>query len=369
MIEKIDKKIVNFFVDKGFKFSEGFPLVRSKNKHSYNFSPIINLLEKYINKDSNKEIYIQNCYRDIYPQQLYNPFAQTVNRVVSIHSYNEETTIYELQNLIIEFLSEMEIDLGNVYFLVPDLSDFHQHLHREKNILYLRNNSSRLKCKLPLYGEHYYYRILYHYNNGMITLANFVLVNYKCNGKFSIDSVIYPNRLEMIINRDDSIKYNFSKALISQIDLLSKPSQNLILGNMFGIMCFLSENVGMSSKSTGYIVKKLFKQILDELYTNSKLDQSYINLIVAEFRKEYQNDFSTAVENYIKNIVNKKSKYFNNTLLTNKEYLETTMGISKRVIDFWCGNLDDFQNKKSTIAYHFDIKENTIFDPVADFNH
>lgn len=103
----------------------------------------------------------------------------------------------------------------------------------------------------------------------MVTVANFVLVNYQ-KKNFQLDSVIYPERIKMIMDDGDFL-YDLKiyekcrdEFFIKIID--DKRMFNFVLGNLNAID-HLRRLVFESNNKQGYTLKRLEKELFQECLT------------------------------------------------------------------------------------------------------
>lgn len=111
--------------------------------------------------------------------------------------------------------------------------------------------------------------MIYAYKGGVVTVANFVLVNYQ-KKNFQLDSVIYPERIKMIMDDGDFL-YDLKiyekcrdEFFIKIID--DKRMFNFVLGNLNAID-HLRRLVFESNNKQGYTLKRLEKELFQECLT------------------------------------------------------------------------------------------------------
>ncbi len=78
-------------------------------------------------------------------------------------------------------IDELGLNETDIYYIIPDDATVvalfgDNQIPEEKTIVIDKN---RLVCKLPFDGIHYYIKVIYAYKGGVVTIANFVLVNYQ----------------------------------------------------------------------------------------------------------------------------------------------------------------------------------------------
>ena len=171
----------------------------------FTFSPFEDLEDNYLEEKRFKGFKVQDCFRNVFPQNLVNPLSTPLQKLVSIHDFSFSDSLGELKNCVNGFLiDELGLNETDVYYIIPDDASVvalfgDNQISEEKTIVIDKNI---LVCKLPFDGIHYYIKVIYAYKGGVVTVANFVLVNYQ-KKNFQLDSVIYPERIKMIMDDGD----------------------------------------------------------------------------------------------------------------------------------------------------------------------
>lgn len=258
-------------INQGYVELAPSPLIRNDN-HLFTFSPFEDLEDNYLEEKRFKGFKVQDCFRNVFPQNLVNPLSTPLQKLVSIHDFSFSDSLDELKNCVNGFLiDELGLNETDVYYIIPDDASVvalfgDNQIPEEKTIVIDKN---RLVCKLPFDGIHYYIKVIYAYKGGVVTVANFVLVNYQ-KKNFQLDSVIYPERIKMIMDDGDFL-YDLKiyeqcrdEFFIKIID--DKRMFNFVLGNLNAID-HLRRLVFESNNKQGYTLKRLEKEIFQECLT------------------------------------------------------------------------------------------------------
>lgn len=258
-------------INQGYVELAPSPLIRNDN-HLFTFSPFEDLEDNYLEEKRFKGFKVQDCFRNVFPQNLVNPLSTPLQKLVSIHDFSFSDSLDELKNCVNGFLiDELGLNETDVYYIIPDDASVvalfgDNQIPEEKTIVIDKN---RLVCKLPFDGIHYYIKVIYAYKGGVVTVANFVLVNYQ-KKNFQLDNVIYPERIKMIMDDGDFL-YDLKiyeqcrdEFFIKIID--DKRMFNFVLGNLNAID-HLRRLVFESNNKQGYTLKRLEKEIFQECLT------------------------------------------------------------------------------------------------------
>lgn len=245
------------------------PLVRS-DENLFTFTPFLDLAELYMQTDSASNGFkVQPCFRNVYPQNMHNPISTPFQELFSLHSFAMHSDLGLLTDFISSFLVKIaKLAETQLYWVIPDVPAIEALFIQQPS---LREHAivipeQRLRCMLPLPGDHYYIKIVYLYHGGLVTVANFVLVNLE-DGHFKLDSVIYPARLTMI--QDDG-KFLYDTASLQPLkeDFAAKIDGNanifnFVIGQMHAITN-LSNYITVGNKKQAYTLKRLERELFDE---------------------------------------------------------------------------------------------------------
>ncbi|MGM0942480.1 MAG: hypothetical protein ACQEWU_16225 [Bacillota bacterium] len=385
-----EKNILSeIFLSEQAKRLEVSPLVRD-DKHLFTFSPFQDTENYY------KEAYpiygykIQECFREAYPNNLVNPLSVPYQYLVSLHCFKRSSKIDIISNFINYYLiNNKKFSRDNVYLIIPDIPEI-KDLFKEYGNNTIAISQNRLKCTLPLKGNHFYIKIVYHYLDGLISIANFVLVDFD-NKKFQLDSVIFPERINMIYESKNYIysqeKYQDILNEILQLNMKDVNLQHFLIGNLIAAIKLLSITKNISSKKQGYTIKKLLKEVYIESKINnisleSNLEkiicaiENYLNIFQDDsIKKLILDNYHDYLKNYSKQqrIVEKKLKPKKILEESDVDNLYSTYGLDKRIIISLAKNrgievFHENNTNKTFFAYHFDSSKNIYKNPLQDYN-
>lgn len=242
------------------------PLYRTSESF-FTFSPIQDEIEFFKNQ-KRKGFFIkeQDCFRNIGSENLYNPIATPFQKLISLFSFEEIKYSDVLTRIIEVFYKNFSIDKKKIIIAYPDIPEIKNNIKKSNNKS-IPINKDILGCTLPLKGEHYYIKIFYIYNEGFISLANLVLVDFKKKDKCKLDSVFFLERMNMI-NNQSKLLYSGGRYKevfnICNKNLNDPLFTNFVIGNIKSIQHLSNTGVNLSSNKHGYVIKKLLKELLVE---------------------------------------------------------------------------------------------------------
>lgn len=367
-------------INQGYVKLAPSPLIRNDN-HLFTFSPFEDLENNYLEEKRFKGFKVQDCFRNVFPQNLVNPLSTPLQKLVSIHDFSFSDSLGELKNCVNGFLiDELGLNETDVYYIIPDDAGVvalfgDNQIPEEKTIVIDKN---RLVCKLPFDGIHYYIKVIYAYKGGVVTVANFVLVNYQ-KKNFQLDSVIYPERIKMIMDDGDFL-YDLKiyekcrdEFFIKIID--DKRTFNFVLGNLNAID-HLRRLVFESNNKQGYTLKRLEKELFQECLTK-KIDFEQMMTVFCQ---------NGVVDGNCRDYLSEREKKFvknkRQCLRTLKKRLKSVkivdealfnilhgeLGCTKEDVILTCETLDiKNEIKKEAIqqrfAFYYEKSKNTMTDP------
>ncbi|WP_339280483.1 hypothetical protein [Lysinibacillus sp. FSL P2-0066] len=382
MIE--EKTISKIFCSKEVTKLENSPLLRN-DEHLFTFSPFIGT-EMYYKQPSFAYGYkIQECFRDVYPNNLINPTAIPFQTLVSLHSFEKIDNSSIIYNFIRYYLiNEKNLNKEKIFIVLPEIIEIQNLFKDFKNKIIVPQDNFR--CKLPLEGEHFYIKVAYHYLNGFISLANFVIVNIS-NKSFQLDSVIFPERINMIFESKKYLylqnKYQFILNEVLKLGITDPEIQHFLIGNLIASVKLLSITNNISSKKHGSTIRRLLKKVYFECnIQNITLSSNIGNIIdsiiqhleiqnaspIKEIILYDYNNFLLSYSKYQKKIENKLNsiKVLNDNAI---EKLYSTYGVDKRVIISLAQNkgikvIDNNEEDDLQLTYNFDISKNRFNKPL-----
>ena len=338
------------------------PLIREEN-NLFTFSPIQDELEHF--QENKQGLYIkeQVCFRNVYPANLVNPISTPCQTLISLFSFNEEKYGQMIETVITEFLNKW-IPFDNIYIICPKITDVLGQLYNVTNHI-IEIDKNRLRCDVPLPGNHYYIKICSKYHNGLVTLANFVLINFQGGIQSQIDSVLFPLRLDMIREQAKSI-YE-SQNFLATYNKLYKLSNSHELSHFFisqlETLTVLFPEIGkFGNHKHSYALKKLAREIFLECDVHQLPLESILDkfpVIKPELLKQYQ-DYSKNINKAIKKVKKNKNKM-------NADYAYQTLGIPYKLYKNRIDPTYELPKLPSNFAYYRDFHKNRYQNPIESY--
>ncbi|MFZ7334487.1 hypothetical protein [Streptococcus pluranimalium] len=330
----------------------------------FTFSPIQDEIRHFEN--STKGIFYkeQSCFRHVYPANLINPLSTPFQKLISFFSF-EETDYTKFISTIMNGLLNEKINLNDIYLIVPDIECIQENLTLITNNL-IKINPNRLKCKLPLNGNHYYIKLCVKYNDGLVTLMNFVLVDYKSGSNLSkIDSVLFPLRLDMIKEQVKSIfetsdyqkRYNSIYLITNNHELT-----HFIMGQLLSISNLLLEVQKLSHHKHGYAIKKLAREFFLECDYNNLSVTLILSCFpeVEEILESMYLKYSATMKNTIHKIRKSKKKI-------DAKYAHETLGIPYKLYQLEIDPTYKIDDLPNNFAYYRDDTRNIHTNPLESY--
>lgn len=262
---------LNTYFAKQAKLLPESPLVRT-DQHLFTFSPIQDVEHLYTEQTNpGKYFKRQVCFRHVYPSDTVNPLATPLQVLYSYHDTHRQAPYQKLQGVITNLLvTELGLLADEIYLIVPDVPN----ITVGYNMLWPEHvisiPAARLHCKLPFPGQHYYVKIAVKYHSGLVTVANFVLVNYDVAAdNCMLDSVFYPQRLVMLQQRGLSLyEVPATQTLFTALRavLPTKELVHLTISEVTAALTILEQiSTGTGAKKHAYTVRRLIRNVLTEL--------------------------------------------------------------------------------------------------------
>lgn len=266
----------NFCCNHGLEAISSSPLIRS-DQHLFTFSPILDLEQYYqqqnITSYPNGVYKIQQCFRQVFPQNLFNPLALPLQVLYSINIFQRQSSLKLIASFIDEYLINMlGLQQEKIYVISPDnavaqLVQQSLTLAKEHLLLYA---PQRLRINIPtIAGEHFYIKIGYRYHDGFVTVANFAVIDYR-DGSFMLDAAIFEERLEMLTQGKEYLfttqQYLHAYQQLHNCCNQDKQVTHALISNFLAFATIFSELKEISNKKHGYIAKKLLNDIFNLCY-------------------------------------------------------------------------------------------------------
>lgn len=272
---------LNTYFSKQAQLLPASPLVRF-DQHLFTFSPIQDV-EYLYTKQSNPDQYFkrQVCFRHVYPSDTVNPLATPLQVLYSYHDTQRQTPYQKLHTLLTNLLvNELGFSMADIYLIVPDIPNIIGGFKPLWPAHVMPIPATRLHCKLPFAGDHYYVKVVVKYHAGLVTVANFVLVAYdsKANNCL-LDSVFYPERLTMLQQHALSLyEVAATQKLFTALGavLPTKQLVHLTISELTAALTLLEQLPTVTgAKKHAYTVRRLIRNVLTEL-TAAEIDPQLI---------------------------------------------------------------------------------------------
>lgn len=338
-------------------------LIRN-DSNLFTFSPIQDELEKFDNNLSGIFYKEQLCFRQVYPANLINPLSTPCQKLISFFSFEETNYIDFITKVSGIFLNE-KVNFEDIYVIIPNIDSL-----RDNFTVFTRNiitiDPNRLKCKLPLRGNHYYIKICVKYNNGLVTLINFVLVDYKYGSKLSkIDSVLFPLRLDMVSEQAKSlfetIRY---RQLYQNIYNITDNHEitHFIVSQLLAISILLLELKEVSNRKQGYLIKKLAREFFLECDCNHLPVKSILSYFpkIEKMLTHMYSEYSITVHKAVRKIQNSKPKI-------DAKYAHETLGLPYKLYQLLIDPTYQVDYLPSNFAYYRDATRNRYDNPIERY--
>ena len=91
-------------INQGYVELAPSPLIRNDN-HLFTFSPFEDLEDNYLEEKRFKGFKVQDCFRNVFPQNLVNPLSTPLQKLVSIHDFSFSDSLGELKNCVMKLTS------------------------------------------------------------------------------------------------------------------------------------------------------------------------------------------------------------------------------------------------------------------------
>lgn len=338
-------------------------LVRS-DAHLFTFSPIQDEIEHF--KEGKRGIFYkeQICFRQVYPSNLVNPLATPSQNLISIFSFEERDYLIFINRILKGKLFE-KIDFKDLYIIIPELDGIQEKFETITNQLIVLNQE-RLRCQLPLKGEHFYIKVCHLYHKGLVTLMNFVLVDYKVGSTLSkIDSVFFPMRMDMVIEGALSI---FETSAYEKLyyDVYQITNQHelthFFISQLSSISLLLEFVHGPSNNKQGYVIKKMVREIFLECDCNNLLVSDLL-----EYFPDLKEKLMTMYQDYSNSIGKALAKAIKNRNKLDAKYARETLGIPYKLYQLKIDSSYEIQDLPRNFAYHRDEKRNNHADPLESY--
>lgn len=255
------------------------PMVRNEiEKPYFTFSPLLNVLSLFTGEQTDHpSIFMsQICYRTMEKYKVIeNPLVTSFQKLLSVFDTNY-TSLKKIVDFSKEYFCEgLGLDTSRIYWLI---SETNEELSKElsfkfQNIMYC--TPEHLVCNIPsIEAKCYYAKILYHYNNGLVPIANYVLIDQQ-KELAKIDSVFFFDRITFILEEKNSIYETYLyKSLVgnlkSYLTSLEDTELYYLSNNLLIIMAMFHSGLIPGSNKAGYVLKKTLREFFSMFILQEK---------------------------------------------------------------------------------------------------
>ena len=338
------------------------PLIREE-KNLFTFSPIQDELEYFKEKKDGLYVKEQVCFRNVYPANLVNPISTPCQTLISLFSFHEEKYGQIIETFITKFLNKW-IPFDNIYIICPKMTVILGQLYNVTNHI-IEIDKNRLQCHVPLSGNHYYIKICSNYHDGLVTLANFVLINFQGGFQSQLDSVFFPLRLDMIREQAKSI-YE-SQTFLATYNRLYRLSNSHELAHFFisqlEALNFLFPEIGkFGNHRHSYALKKVAR----EIFLECDIHNISVELIFNEF-PSIKIELLKQYKEYSRNINKALKKVKKNRDTMGADYAYQTLGIPYKLYKSQIDPTYKLPELPSNFAYYRDSHKNLYQNPIESY--
>ena len=191
----INDKIVKLFMPDAFFLTES-NIFRNETSSYFTFSPFQDTQRFFSSLSDGSSIKRQLCIRYINKGDLTNPLFMSVHICYSYQRYSYENQwkniCFVIDILSNEYLIEKNRILIRYHksckaYIQPQMEEYKTEMCDDDNFV----------AHLNIPGTHFYVKVFYEHDNGLLPFVNFVLVDIR-NNLSKLDSIIYQDRLELI---------------------------------------------------------------------------------------------------------------------------------------------------------------------------
>lgn len=338
------------------------PIVR-EDENLFTFSPIQDELYKYDLNIPNFYCKQQGCFRNVYPANLVNPLSTSYQTLISLFSFHPIKYGEIIDKFITDFLGEW-IDFDDIYIIAPTISDILGQLYNVTNHI-IEIDPTRLKCHIPFPGNHFYIKICVKYRNGLVTLMNFVMIDYQQGYKSKIDSAFFPLRLDMIREHAKSIYETRAHASLYRDikNFTGNHEMTHFLYSQMQAIQVIYEALGKDGNHKhGYTLKKLIREVFLEC------DLHHLSLSsLLEFYPDLREKLLPMYQQYSKNIERALRTIKKSHPPLDANYAHDTLGLPYKVYQSQIDSSLVLPKLPSNFAYYRDAHKNHYQNPIESY--
>lgn len=338
------------------------PLIRS-DEYLFTFSPIQDEVGSFTANESGIFMKEQACFRTTYPSNLVNPLAAPYQNLIGLFSFEPVRYVQIMQKFVDEIL-ELQVSSEDIFVIAPDIEAVQKEL-QQLDVGLITIPKDRLYCNLPIEGTHYYVKFCIRYHEGLVTIMNYVLVDYHGKSLVKLDSVFFPRRMEMIQEGVASIyETRMWKSRYKRIfqETNSHSLTHFILSQSEALTELLSAVGDAGHKKQAYVVKKLARELFVEMDLADLSFELFIDVFpeLSPFLHLMYQQYQLTVENALMRIRRSKK-------VISAEYALNTWGLPLKLFQKWIDPELELEQPKENFAYHRDWSRNQYANPLESY--
>lgn len=303
----LSDRVVRLFSPEAFFLTES-DVFRNEKGNYFTFSPFQDTQPFYSLLNCGSSIKKQLCVRYINKGDLSNPLFMSVHSCYSYQRYMFENQCEKMCSVIDTLSKEYLIDKKRIVVRFPKTCNEYMQLLQQKYKTDMRDDEKYV-AHLDIPGKHFYVKVVYEHDNGLIPFANFVLVDVG-NNTSKLDSIIFQDRLELIKeNKTYIMQLDRYKGLVDEVcrnqPYLSNQQLHELTNHFIAIFSLLYMNIRGSNKGVGNELRRKVKALVVFLkyYVTDYNPFNNIGAVAEEVKRLYGFDSdSTAVITDFKNI-------------------------------------------------------------------
>lgn len=179
-------------------------ILRNDKPPFFTFSLVQNVMHKF-GKDEKAEYLLQECFRQIpFDEVKNNSLATSTQLIYSIFHYSHVPIKQPFLFLEEILVNTFGLDKEKIHIEYDKSNEHISNTIEELNFNGIATCKDELICNMPIEYESIYLKVNYQYNDGLVPLCNLVFVGQE-NDTTMVDSVIYPERLLFVLNKNEHI--------------------------------------------------------------------------------------------------------------------------------------------------------------------
>lgn len=235
---------------------------RGGKENFFTFSPFQDTEKLFLCEDKRQTIKRQLCIRYVNKLDLTHPLAMNVQYCDTIQNYQFKNHSDTIINILNSLVDEFCLEPDKLAITAPDICrSYLAQIEKKYPVKY--KDSTLMRAKLNIDGDHYYLKVGYRCGQRKIYFIHFVLVSFD-NTKSQLDSIIFEDRLALITESVDYIfdteKYRALANLVSGTGL-SPLGIHEIANHYLCIYTIMSLGVRPGNKGAASELKRKIKSL------------------------------------------------------------------------------------------------------------